>query len=104
MDGHRPRACLRAATVGQIGFRPVPGPPTASRLRLPRARLLLPAVAAAGALALAGCGEEPDTDRGRDLFIANCGTCHTLAQAGTSANIGPNLDAVFAQARADGMD
>ena len=28
----------------------------------------------------------------RDLFAHACGTCHTLAAAGTTAPIGPNLD------------
>jgi mono/diheme cytochrome c family protein len=56
----------------------------------------------AGGLLLGGCGDTGDSTRGRQLFIQNCGTCHTLAQAGTSADIGPDLDAAFAQARADG--
>jgi cbb3-type cytochrome c oxidase subunit III len=29
---------------------------------------------------------------GKDIFMANCGSCHTLADAGTSGNVGPNLD------------
>jgi cbb3-type cytochrome c oxidase subunit III len=29
---------------------------------------------------------------GKDIFLANCGSCHTLADAGTSGKIGPNLD------------
>ena len=55
---------------------------------------------------LGGCdaSENADPDRGRVLFTQKCGTCHTLAQAGTGATVGPNLDAAFAQARADGMD
>ncbi len=58
------------------------------------------------ALVASGCdvSEDADLERGRALFQQNCGTCHALAQAGTSANIGPNLDAAFAQARAAGMD
>ena len=28
----------------------------------------------------------------RDLFATNCGTCHTLARAGTDGVVGPNLD------------
>lgn len=31
---------------------------------------------------------------GRELFVHNCGVCHTLAAAGTSAKVGPNLDAL----------
>jgi cytochrome c6 len=29
---------------------------------------------------------------GKTVFTANCGSCHTLADAGTSGAIGPNLD------------
>jgi cbb3-type cytochrome c oxidase subunit III len=42
-------------------------------------------VAAAG-----GGGKQPTG--GKDIFTANCGSCHTLADAGTSGTIGPNLD------------
>jgi cbb3-type cytochrome c oxidase subunit III len=31
---------------------------------------------------------------GKDIFVANCGSCHTLKDAGTSGNVGPNLDQV----------
>jgi mono/diheme cytochrome c family protein len=62
--------------------------------------LLALAVLAAVALAASGCGTtEADPDRGRILFRANCGVCHEMAQAGTSAQIGPNLDDAFAAAR-----
>ena len=29
---------------------------------------------------------------GKSIFTSNCGTCHTLAAAGTTGNVGPNLD------------
>jgi cbb3-type cytochrome c oxidase subunit III len=29
---------------------------------------------------------------GKDIFTANCGSCHTLKDAGTSGTVGPNLD------------
>ena len=29
---------------------------------------------------------------GREVFVANCGTCHTLSDAGTSGSVGPELD------------
>jgi mono/diheme cytochrome c family protein len=29
---------------------------------------------------------------GKSEFESNCGTCHTLAEAGTSGEVGPNLD------------
>jgi mono/diheme cytochrome c family protein len=67
---------------------------------------LLPLLAAAAVLALAasGCGTTTaDVDRGRSLFIQNCGNCHAMAQAGTSAMIGPDLDDAFASARASGQ-
>ena len=35
-------------------------------------------------------GSEPV---GREIFLANCGTCHTLEDAGTTGTIGPDLDA-----------
>ena len=73
-------------------------------MRLARALPLLGA-----ALVVAGCGTgglakgPADADTGRQLFSSKCGGCHTLAAAGTTANVGPNLDHSFAQARADGF-
>jgi mono/diheme cytochrome c family protein len=32
--------------------------------------------------------------QGKQIFTQNCGTCHTLADAGTSGKIGPVLDSV----------
>jgi mono/diheme cytochrome c family protein len=29
---------------------------------------------------------------GRDIFAANCGSCHALSDAGTSGTVGPALD------------
>ncbi len=37
-------------------------------------------------------GPQPDAAAGKEVFVANCGACHTLADAGTSGTIGPNLD------------
>jgi mono/diheme cytochrome c family protein len=34
-----------------------------------------------------------DAAAGEEVFLANCGSCHTLADAGTTGTIGPNLDA-----------
>jgi mono/diheme cytochrome c family protein len=63
-------------------------------------------LAAIALLALSGCGvaETGDTARGRQLFVAKCASCHTLKEAATTGVQGPDLDAAFAQARADGMD
>jgi len=61
------------------------------------------AAAAAFALIAAGCGTNTaDTARGRVLFIQKCGSCHQLAQAGTTGQVGPSLDNAFAAARATG--
>ncbi len=39
----------------------------------------------------AGAGGADPVD-GKEIFLANCGTCHTLSDAGTTGTIGPNLD------------
>jgi cytochrome c6 len=44
-----------------------------------------------GAVAGTGVTAERPTD-GKSIFTANCGSCHTLADAGTSGTVGPNLD------------
>jgi len=44
-----------------------------------------------GAVAGTGITTEQPTD-GKSIFTANCGSCHTLADAGTSGAVGPNLD------------
>jgi mono/diheme cytochrome c family protein len=40
---------------------------------------------------------------GKQLFVARCGSCHTLSRAGTKGVIGPNLDESFQQAIKDGL-
>jgi cytochrome c6 len=44
-----------------------------------------------GAVAGTGITAEQPTD-GKSIFTANCGSCHTLADAGTTGTVGPNLD------------
>lgn len=44
-----------------------------------------------GSVAGTGVTAEAPTD-GKSIFTANCGSCHTLADAGTSGKVGPNLD------------
>ena len=39
-------------------------------------------------------GAEGDPAAGKEVFVANCGSCHTLADAGTTGTIGPDLDAL----------
>lgn len=69
-------------------------------------RLLAPLVAlVAIVVVISGCGTtKGDIAQGRILFTKDCGICHTLAQAGTTAQVGPNLDDAFAAAREAGMD
>jgi mono/diheme cytochrome c family protein len=58
------------------------------------------------AVALAGCTLKHETGNlvaGKVMFQKTCGSCHTLAHAGTSGTVGPNLDDAFAQDRADGV-
>ena len=35
-------------------------------------------------------------EEGKELFITNCGACHTLAKAGTDGVVGPDLDDLLA--------
>jgi cytochrome c2 len=72
----------------------------------PRTKALGLALLGTALLAFSGCDakENADLAKGRDLFISNCGTCHSLKEAATTNTTGPNLDAAFADARASGMD
>lgn len=62
-------------------------------------------VAGVLAVALAGCGGDDENGgsatpagggetaaSGEELFKQRCGSCHTLAAAGTDGSVGPNLD------------
>src|SRR6266540_6731774 len=69
-----------------------------------RTAAVLVVLVAAGALLATGCGtvgrvEGGDAGQGRQLFVKNCGSCHSLADAGTAGTIGPNLDEAFKYAR-----
>jgi plastocyanin len=44
-----------------------------------------------------------DLAQGKQDFVEGCGTCHTLARAGSKGTAGPNLDEAFRRARQDGM-
>jgi mono/diheme cytochrome c family protein len=84
-------------------------------LKIPKALILIAILAVAGALLVAGCGgggssgstetstteeveEEPGSEEsaefaeGEAIFTSTCGSCHTLKEAGTSGEVGPNLD------------
>ena len=61
------------------------------------------------AVLVAGCGAlgytsgKADKANGKKLFSSKCGSCHTLADAGTTGTIGPDLDYAFKQDLAVGM-
>ena len=66
-------------------------------------KTFLPLAAVIVALFAAGCGgdkEEPAAPSdgggggggGQQLFTSNCSSCHTLAAAGASGKVGPDLD------------
>jgi mono/diheme cytochrome c family protein len=85
-----------------------------------RLRSAAACLAAGAIVALASCGGGNDSDtveqhtsssgapesadveqplsaaeqHGRELFVQNCGSCHTLDAAGTVGQIGPNLDEI----------
>jgi cbb3-type cytochrome c oxidase subunit III len=57
-----------------------------------------------GGCGTGGLAEGGSASQGQPLFNEKCGSCHTLRAAGTSGQIGPNLDDAFAQARDDGVE
>jgi mono/diheme cytochrome c family protein len=78
-------------------------------VRAPRSKPFAVLAATVGAAALAvlpGCDlqEQADIDNGRTLFVEKCGTCHAFKEAGTQAEVAPDLDAAFRAARETGMD
>jgi plastocyanin len=61
---------------------------------------------AAASAGLGGCtlkSSGEDLVQGKKNFISGCGSCHTLARAGTKGTVGPNLDEAFRRPRQDGM-
>ena len=68
----------------------MPEPPNPTR------PLLVLAALAGGARGGRLRDRQRDVARGRVLFIQKCGTCHKMAEAGTTAQIGPDLDDAFA--------
>jgi plastocyanin len=65
------------------------------------------AVFAAAVTGASGCSltsQHTNVVNGKQQFVSKCGTCHTLARAGTKGTAGPNLDEAFTRARQDGME
>jgi plastocyanin len=57
-------------------------------------------------VAVGGCAVKHPTANlvdGKKLFVAKCGSCHTLSHASTTGSVGPNLDDAFRQDRVDGV-
>jgi mono/diheme cytochrome c family protein len=86
-----------------------------SDAKTPKTLFLLLILALAGAVLVAGCGgggsssstttggeemsekearsgEGSLAAEGKEVFTSNCGSCHTLSAAGTSGEVGPDLD------------
>jgi plastocyanin len=77
----------------------------------PRSLRKLGLLAGTGGLLLGagGCGAVKGQDNanlitGKQQFVAKCGSCHTLARAGTKGIVGPNLDEAFRQSLSEGLD
>jgi plastocyanin len=60
------------------------------------------------ALAASGCSvkgaDNANLIMGKQQFVAKCGSCHTLARAGTKGIVGPNLDEAFRASVAEGLE
>lgn len=61
-------------------------------------------LASVGLAACGGGGEPADLAAGKDKFVAMCGSCHTLADAGTKGLIGPNMDDSWRASRDVGIE
>ena len=63
-----------------------------------RPACLLLAAGLAFSTGAAQAQDEPDLELGKKVFLEiaepQCGICHTLADAGTTGEIGPNLDSL----------
>jgi mono/diheme cytochrome c family protein len=72
---------------------------------MPRAALCAAIVAAVPALSACGGIKDPQPDvvAGKQLFVQKCGSCHTLARAGTKGTTGPNLDQAFQESLKEGF-
>ena len=73
-------------------------------------RLTWAAAVLVAGLGATGCGsvaaerEAGAASGGKQLFIEKCGSCHTLADAGSKGTIGPDLDQAFGNVRNQGYD
>jgi plastocyanin len=82
--------------------------PTSMGLRQLGMRAGAGALLATLAIGCASCGstkreENANLIVGKQQFVAKCGSCHTLARAGTKGVVGPNLDEAFRESIANGL-
>jgi cbb3-type cytochrome c oxidase subunit III len=68
------------------------------------AAVLVAGLAATGCGSVAAENQAGSAFAGKPLFTQHCGSCHTLADAGTKGVIGPNLDEAFGNVRKQGYD
>jgi mono/diheme cytochrome c family protein len=71
--------------------------------RLAGAAALAVAVVAAAGCGTGGIQKGGDASQGKQLFSEKCASCHTLADAGATGTVGPNLDAAFRYDRKQGF-
>src|SRR4029077_7113767 len=83
------------------------GGPARPRIRGLGMRALAGGLLAALALAASGCSvkgaDNANLIMGKQQFVAKCGSCHTLARAGTKGIVGPNLDEAFRASISEGL-
>ncbi len=60
-------------------------------------------LASCGTGGVSHAGSSADPSQGKQLFVQKCASCHTLADAGSKGQIGPNLDASFGPGRSQGF-
>lgn len=78
-----------------------------ARMRRNAGRMAAVLALGAGSIGLTACGgssEPADTAAGKTVFAAACASCHTLADAGSTGLIGPNLDDSWRASREAGFE
>ena len=82
------------STAFSRSIRPAPRPSRGlTPKKLPRSRAAAAAAMLGAVLAAAGCGTggvdtSSNVAGGKELFVSKCGSCHTLADAGTTGKVG----------------
>ena len=67
------------------------------------AAVLAVGAASVGLAACGGSSQPADLAAGKQTFVNLCGSCHTLADAGTKGVIGPNMDDSWRASREVGI-